>query len=53
MQATDIVNDCKLSGEECTVWVVDNDNMDYLKLDDNGKCPNGKTLNWTTNTTCK
>lgn len=29
-------------------------NMDYLKVDDSGKCPDGKTiLDGTTNTTCK
>lgn len=24
-------------------WIIDYDNMDYLKLDSNGKCPNGTT----------
>ena len=39
---------------ECTAWVLDFGNMDYLKVDSSGKCPDGKTiLNWTTNTTCK
>jgi len=38
----------------CTAWVIYNNNMDYLKIDNSGKCPNGTTiLNWTTNTTCK
>mgnify|MGYP004531217029 FL=1 len=37
----------------CTKWVIENDNLDYLKADASGKCPNGKVLNWTTNTTCK
>ena len=35
-------------------WVIINGNMDYLKVDNDGKCPDGKTvLDWTTNTTCK
>ena len=36
-----------------SLWIIENDNMDYLKIDDNGKCPNGKVLDWTTNTSCK
>ena len=32
-------------GFGCTKWVIDYDNMDYLKLDSSGKCPNGKALN--------
>ncbi len=36
----------------CTAWVIENGNLDYLKLK-NGKCPNGKTLDGTTNTSCK
>ena len=34
-------------------WIVQNGNMDYLKIDSSGKCPNGKILNWSTNTSCK
>ena len=34
-------------------WVITNSNMDYLKTDSQGKCPNGTTLDWTTNTSCK
>ena len=37
----------------CEVWVIQNGNMDYLKADKTGKCPNGKVLNYTTNTSCK
>ncbi|MBR1680516.1 type II secretion system protein [bacterium] len=37
----------------CAGWVIENGNMDYLKADSSGKCPDGKTiLNWT-NITCK
>ena len=36
---------CGNYGGVCTRWVIDYDNMDYLKLDSNGKCPNGKALN--------
>lgn len=37
----------------CTAWVIQNGNMDYLKTDSSGKCPNGKILDGTTNITCK
>ena len=36
-----------------TCWIIQNGNMDYLKTDSQGKCPNGTTLDWTTNTSCK
>lgn len=35
----------------CTAWVIENGNMDYLKADSNGKCPNGTVLS-ETNTSC-
>ena len=41
------------TGLGCTNWVIQNGNLDYLKADENGKCPNGKVLDYTTNTTCK
>ncbi len=31
----------------CTRWVLENDNMDYLKADSTGKCPDGTQLSWT------
>ena len=37
-------------------WVILNNNMDYLKATltgDTYKCPNGKILNWETQTSCK
>ena len=40
------------TGTGCTFWIVQNDNMDYLKVDSNGKCANNIQLSWT-NTTCK
>ncbi len=41
-------------GAACTIWVTEFDNMDYLKLDSEGKCPDGKTiLDGVSNTTCK
>ena len=39
--------------DSCENWVLSNGNLDYLKADSSGKCPNGKILNWTTNTSCK
>lgn len=40
-------------GVLASTWVINYDNMDYLKLTSEGKCPNGKVLDGTTNTTCK
>ena len=34
-------------------WILKNDNLDYLKLDSSGKCPNGSKLNWDNNISCK
>ncbi|MBR1680783.1 type II secretion system protein [bacterium] len=37
-----------------SLWIISFDNADYLKIDSNGKCPDGKTiLDGTTNITCK
>ena len=36
----------------CTHWIIANDNMDYLKADKTGKCPNGTVLSETV-TSCK
>mgnify|MGYP000868936177 FL=1 len=49
---TTSLNNCFQAGF-CTEWVVNNGNLDYLKADTSGKCPNGKVLNYTTNTSCK
>ena len=50
---TNLKNDCFKSGETCSSWVIKYGNMDYLKADRTGKCPNGKTLDITTNISCK
>ena len=56
----------KLDGSTChaeshclssylTSWVIENGNMDYLKAtesDEGFTCPNGKVLDWTSNTSC-
>ena len=47
----DIVDNCFNKGR-CTGWIFETGNMDYLKADRNGKCPNGTTLSWE-NTSCK
>ena len=42
-------------GYSLTTWVIENGNLDYLKAtegEDGLECPNGKTLDWTTNTSC-
>ena len=44
------------NGLHATFWVMQYDNMDYLKADSSGKCSSGKTLNASANppvTTCK
>lgn len=43
------------SGSSCAGWIIQNDNMDYLKVGTTDKkCPNGKTvLDGTTNISCK
>lgn len=46
-------SNCFKFGNTCSSWVIQNNNMDYIKADSNGKCPNGKVLDWTTNTSCK
>lgn len=48
---TTSLNNCFQSGL-CTEWVVNNGNLDYLKADRTGKCPNGKVLSETV-TSCK
>jgi len=40
------LNDC-FNSNYCTEWVVTVGNLDYLKADDEGKCPNGVQLSWT------
>ena len=48
------LDECLDTGNSCLTWILKYENMDYLKLDSNGKCPDGKTvLDGTTNTTCK
>jgi len=41
--ASTILSSCP--GDGCAKWVIDYDNMDYLKLNSSGKCPNGSALN--------
>ncbi len=38
--------------EACTSWVINYDNMDYLKATSAGKCPNGTVLTYETVTSC-
>ena len=44
---------CFKFGSACSSWVLEFGNMDYVKADSSGKCPNGKVLDWATNTSCK
>ncbi len=50
IERTDLTNNFK-TGQGLATWVIQNDNMDYLKATA-GKCPNNKVLSWT-NTSCK
>ena len=43
---------CAKGTGPCTNWVIQNGNMDYLKADKDGKCPNGTQLSATV-TSCK
>ena len=40
-----LLNNLKQNGEgqSASLWIINYDNMDYLKLDSSGKCPNGTT----------
>ena len=38
--------------ECCTIWVINYGNMDYLKANSSGKCPNGTVLTYETVTSC-
>ena len=44
--------DCFNRGAGCAGWIIEMGNMDYLKADSDGKCPNGTTLS-VDNPTCK
>lgn len=48
----ELKSECFNSKSYCTGWVIQNENMDYLKADNTGKCPNGTQLSWS-NTSCK
>ncbi|MBR1680966.1 type II secretion system protein [bacterium] len=54
MQFTDaqLKESCFKTGASCTGWVIQNENMDYLKADRTGKCPNNVQLSWS-NISCK
>jgi len=36
----------------CTAWIVAKGNMDYMKADNTGKCPNGTVLSWDGASSC-
>ena len=39
------VKECISMKLSCSWWIMEHDNMDYLKADSEGKCPNGTELN--------
>ncbi len=45
----------KSKNMSCTAWVINNENLDYLKADTDGKCINNNSiiLDGTSNITCK
>lgn len=53
MEAEGDINNClKYKSDDCSGWIIQNGNMDYLKADSNGKCPNNVQLS-SSNTSCK
>ena len=48
----DMLSDCFQTGFSCGMWITRTGNMDYLKANRSGKCPNNTQLSWT-QTTCK
>ena len=46
------LTELKKQGATASGWIINCDNMDYLKFDSNGKCPNNVTVN-ETNPSCK
>jgi len=44
-------SNCLSKGLHCAGWIIQNGNMDYLKVGSDGKCPNGTVLSWE-NITC-
>ena len=53
IKAAFCVGYCPDCDSTCEGWIIRYGNMDYLKADSNGKCPNGIVLDGETNTTCK
>jgi len=49
------ITECPDTGLWCFYWVIKNDNMDYTKIDSNGKCKNNSSivLDGVSNITCK
>ena len=52
INSDDYIRSCYESGFKCAYWIVQTGNMDYLKVDANGKCPNGNKLSFE-NPSCK
>jgi len=51
---SDLYENCFIKGVGCTAWVIENDNMDYLKLTDLPFCPGGGSpLGQDGRTSCK
>lgn len=49
---SEMLSDCFQTGFSCGMWITRTGNMDYLKANRSGKCPNNTQLSWT-QTTCK
>ena len=48
-----VFNTAYSQGSYCAAWVLVNGNMDYLKTDSSGKCPDGQELQFGVKTSCK
>ncbi|MBR1942937.1 hypothetical protein IJ843_04300 [bacterium] len=50
----DFLPECFDTALSCWYWIINYGNMDYLKVNEQGKCPDGKTvLDGVSNITCK
>lgn len=49
---SEMLSDCFQTGFSCGMWITRTGNMDYLKANRSGKCPNNTQLSWTV-TSCK
>ena len=47
-----LTGECTNTPDYYVHWIIENGNLDYLKTDEDGKCPDGQPLNWETKISC-